>query len=285
MQRWGYVVFEPDPSDARPKPPHADWLVRPTRGGRRAAEIWQALFGVVEERWEGRFGRAAIGQLEASLAVVSRQLPSELPDCMPILGNGLYGRQPRLPAATVPGDRANATEPTALLGLLSRVLNAFALEFDAQAAVSLAMSADVLRVVPQDGVRLRDLPRLSGVSREAITVALGYLQRKGMAVIEPDAMEARTKVARLTPKGAVARDAYAGLATAVEARWEARFGRPVVADLRAALEHLVGDGATTSLLFRGLEPYPEGWRASVPRPETLPHFPMVTHRGGYPDGS
>jgi hypothetical protein len=27
------------------------------------------------------------------------------------------------------------------------------------------------------------------------------------------------------------------------------------------------------------------WRASVPNPETLPHYPMVLHRGGYPDGS
>jgi hypothetical protein len=34
-----------------------------------------------------------------------------------------------------------------------------------------------------------------------------------------------------------------------------------------------------------VEPYPEGWRASVPRPEVLPDFPMVLHRGGFPDGS
>jgi hypothetical protein len=23
----------------------------------------------------------------------------------------------------------------------------------------------------------------------------------------------------------------------------------------------------------------------LPKPKTLPHYPMVTHRGGYPDGS
>jgi Leucine carboxyl methyltransferase len=39
------------------------------------------------------------------------------------------------------------------------------------------------------------------------------------------------------------------------------------------------------VLFGGLEPYPDNWRASVRRPATLPHFPMVLHRGGYPDGS
>ena len=36
---------------------------------------------------------------------------------------------------------------------------------------------------------------------------------------------------------------------------------------------------------RRFEPYPDNWRASVRRPATLPHFPMVLHRGGYPDGS
>jgi hypothetical protein len=40
-----------------------------------------------------------------------------------------------------------------------------------------------------------------------------------------------------------------------------------------------------SRLFRGLEPHPGGWRESVRKPDTLPHHPMVLHRGGYPDGS
>ena len=45
-------------------------------------------------------------------------------------------------------------------------------------------------------------------------------------------------------------------------------------------------GRTSVLPSRlGLEPYPDNWRAQVRRPETLPHYPMVLHRGGYPDGS
>ena len=46
-----------------------------------------------------------------------------------------------------------------------------------------------------------------------------------------------------------------------------------------------GRNAALPVLFGGLEPYPDNWRASVRRPATLPHFPMVLHRGGYPDGS
>jgi len=55
--------------------------------------------------------------------------------------------------------------------------------------------------------------------------------------------------------------------------------------LRAALEPLVGDGTlASSPLAAGLAPEPGNWRASVKAPETLPHYPMVLHRGGFPDG-
>ena len=57
-------------------------------------------------------------------------------------------------------------------------------------------------------------------------------------------------------------------------------------DLRAALEDLVGDGTYAgSPLAPGLVPYDDNWRATTRRPDTLPHHPMVLHRGGYPDGS
>jgi hypothetical protein len=46
-----------------------------------------------------------------------------------------------------------------------------------------------------------------------------------------------------------------------------------------ALEELSGE------LPRGLKPYPDGWRASLPPPQGLPHYPMILHRGGFPDGS
>ena len=60
-----------------------------------------------------------------------------------------------------------------------------------------------------------------------------------------------------------------------EERWQASFGKETVRALRESLERLVGEPtAQLSLLFRGLEPYPDGWRASVPRPEELPHYPF-----------
>jgi hypothetical protein len=57
----------------------------------------------------------------------------------------------------------------------------------------------------------------------------------------------------------------------------------VTGALRASLEPLAAGDPPP--LFAGLEPYPDNWRASVRPPVILPHFPMVLHRGGYPDGS
>ena len=45
------------------------------------------------------------------------------------------------------------------------------------------------------------------------------------------------------------------------------------------------DNPAASPLMRGLEPYPDNWRADVRPPQALPHYPMVLHRGGFPDGS
>jgi len=71
------------------------------------------------------------------------------------------------------------------------------------------------------------------------------------------------------------------LSAAVPGAWQ-----DAIRTLRESLERLVGEpAARQSPLFRGLEPYPDGWRASVRKPDTLPHYPMVLHRGGFPDGS
>ncbi len=113
-------------------------------------------------------------------------------------------------------------------------------------------------------------------------MAMGILTKGRFAVVEPGPKGVKAKVARLTVKGRQAQDEYRRLLAAIEQRWEARFD---INALRTALRHLAGDANAPSPLFRGLDPYPDGWRASVRQPETLPYYPMVLHRGGFPDGS
>jgi DNA-binding MarR family transcriptional regulator len=278
MERWGYVVVRPDPADSRSKPPRSDWVIRATPAGRKAQGIWRPLFAAIEKRWQARFGKEEIDRLGESLGALSSQIDVELPDCLPILGYGRFSRalhqKPRGPA----GGEDGIASRLPLSALLSRVLVAFAIEFEGESDLSLAISANLVRV--------RDLPLLTGVSKEAISMAMGVLRKKGIAVVETDPAGSRGKVARLTPKGRDAQDTYRQLAGIIEERWRARFGLLIIRTLRASLERLVGEPSPQlSPLFRGLDPHPDGWRASVAKPNTLPHYPMVLHRGGFPDGS
>jgi len=285
MERWGYVTVEPDPADPRLKPPLSAWVIRATRAGRKVQEIWAPLFGVIEKRWRERFGDAEVARLRELLWALIEKTDLDLPDCLPILGYGLLskGPEPKRASATRESD---AGSHLPLSALISRGLLAFALEFERESELSLAISANVLRVLEEDGVRVRDLPRLTGVSKEAVAVSLGFLQKGRYLVIAADPAAARTKVVRLTAKGRTAQEKYGELLGAIENSWRDRLGKKTMNALRASLERLVGEPtAELSPLFRGLEPYPNGWRTSIPKPTTLPHFPMVLHRGGFPDGS
>jgi DNA-binding MarR family transcriptional regulator len=269
---WGYIVVEPNA------------VVLPTSGGRKAIEIWRTLESLIEKRWRERFGQDTIDQLREALVTIVSQIQVALPDGLPILGYGLFSKGPE-DAQSALADAATITS-LSLDSLLSKVLLSYAIEFERESEVSLAICANVLRLAYQEGVEVSDLPRLSGVSKEAIAISLSFLGKRGYAVIQPKSTASR-KVLMLTPKGRRVQDRYRQLLLAMEERWQARFGEQAIGRLRELLEQLAGgsEEQQQSPLFRVLEPYPEGWRASVPRPEVLPDYPMVLHRGGFPDGS
>jgi DNA-binding MarR family transcriptional regulator len=293
MERWGYIVVGPDPGDRRPKPPRSAWVIRASSAGKMAQAIWRPLGGLIEKRWEERFGGDEVEWLREALSALAGKIDPELPDCLPILGYGLYCREPEQGKQKVRGSGPERPLHTpkgrgpalTLPALLSRVLLAFAVEFEPESEVSLAICANVLRLVGDEGVRVRDLPRLAGVSTEAIATAVSFLEKRGYAVVRPESLGSRAKVLMLTAKGRKAQLTYFQLVESIEERWNARFGKTTIRTLRKSLERLAGKADAESQLFRGLKPYPDGWRAAVPKPEVLPHFPMVLHRGGFPDGS
>jgi DNA-binding MarR family transcriptional regulator len=282
---WGYVVVEAD-ADSPSSRSVLGWVVRPTPGGRNALETWLPLTGIIEKRWQERFGKDIVDHLQELLRGLVDKFDGDLPDYLPILGYDLLSNGPDRERRRPAGDGIAPSSGCTLPILLSKVLLAFAIEFERDSDIPLAMSSNALRLIGQEGARVRDLPRLSGVSKPAIAMSLGRLEERGLAVVQPESAGCRVKILRLTPKGRIAQDAYHRLILDVEQRWQARFGKDVVRNLRESLERLDGDAtAHRSPLFRGLEPYPDGWRAAVPRPEGLPHYPMVLHRGGFPDGS
>lgn len=294
FERWGYLIVDRPPGAPRKG---GDWAVRPTAKGRLARAIWQPLGAEIERRWTSRFGAVDVTELRSALHGLIRGLDLELPRYVPILGHGLASPVRPYPPRVMPAGANDAEPALELYALLAQVLIVYTLEFESESTLSLALGANVLRVLGEAGARVRDLPELTGVSKEAIAMALGFLEKRGLATIEPGPDAARTKVVQLTQSGLAARAAYRRRLDVTEERLTARFGQAEIARLRALLrgiaERRVGD---KFVLAQGLQPPPGGWRGRKPyltqtlavlRDPTaaLPHYPMVLHRGGWPDGS
>ena len=112
---------------------------------------------------------------------------------------------------------------------------------------------------------------------------VGFLARRECAVVEPVPSASRGKMVRLTQKGERAQSKYRRVLDETEAQLEPPGSEPTSSTSLAALARERPDRGPTaagSPLARGLEPYPDGWRASVRRPAVLPQYPMVLHRGG-----
>lgn len=293
MQRWGYILVtneSGDPFDFRPQPRRATSVVRATAAGEAARQIWAPLFAQIEGRWRDRFGSIEIDALRNAALLIVRQLDVELPDCMPILGYGLTSTQFKK-AVSRSGGKRSEPDPQQidnlhLPSLLSKILLALALEFESASPISLAICADVIRILTQEGVRVRDLPGLSGVSKEAIAMAFGILRKARLITVQKESKQSPWQVARLTDGGLALQKSYPLQLAVIEERWAGHFGESAIRNLRETARTIVGEpDHPNSLLMRSIEPHLDGWRAAVAKPRILPHFPMVLHRGGYPDGS
>jgi DNA-binding MarR family transcriptional regulator len=308
MERWRYVFVSPDPARGPPESNRdgwgsarglrQDWVVRPTAAGRKAQEIWRPLFDDIEGRWEERFGTDEIRELRRSLVTLIEQFDVELPEYLPIVvsANGMA-------ADIVHRERQrttcedNSVPRLHLSTLLAQVLLKYTVDFERESDLSLPLSANFLRVLDETGLDVRELPFVAGVSKEATSMALRLLTKTGLVAVEAASIEDQTKLVHVTPKGREAQEAARLLHGDLERAWETQFGEGNVHGLRVGLQRLLdqrdGERARLSL---GLQPYPEGWRATKRYVErtnamiddptrTLPQYPMVLHRGGWPDGS
>jgi hypothetical protein len=275
LEKWGFVVLQPDPADDRPvatamhrqsgrerrigwgsgRGIRTDWMVRLTSKGHTASEIWPPLFGAIERRWETRFGKDEISRLQQTLMSVVGQFEVELPHGLPWNWEGSIEFPPH-------GKRAGGR--LSLPTLISQLLLMFRLEFDRESPTPLEMCANTLRVLGEKPVRVAEIPRLTGGSPE--TSGIGW-QIKPYVVVEPDPAASRGKVVRLSPRGLWAQQTYHRLVAEIEKRWETRFGKEAIGRLRESLQGLFDRrSGDRPLLSEGLIPPPGSARAGDQAP-------------------
>lgn len=71
--------------------------------------------------------------------------------------------------------------------LLAKLLLAFATEFEEASRLSLAMSANLLRLTTDEAISVRDLPQLSGISKEGIAMCLRRVEESGLGFVKTEA--------------------------------------------------------------------------------------------------
>jgi hypothetical protein len=274
LERWGWITVG-DPGGGRrdgygtQRGVKGGTVLRPTRAGSYARRLWPQAVADVEQRWRGRFGDQAIGTLRDALLLApappAGQVPWAPPEVHPSDG---------LRSHVVTGAGGDGEVP--LGALMGQSLTALTLEHERGSRVSLPLAADILRVIGDGVVPIRDLPRLSGVSKEAVAMGTGFLHRGKLAEIGPG------RLICLTDRGDAALEDY-----------RARAARPGDRRLRSGLEAIVSQ---RDALAEGLRPPEGGWRAGKPYlahtqrmladpAAALPWQPMVLHRGGWPDGA
>lgn len=268
LERWRWIDVGDTSSGRRDgygtqrgRKPDSD--LRPTRGGSYARKLWPQVVAEVEERWRARFGGEAIDALAAALRI-DPPMPWAVPEVHPADGFRTH----------VVDGGGGGDAP--FIALASQRLVALTLDLEEGAAASLPLAANLLRVVGSGVARIRDLPVLTGVSKEAVAMATGFAARRSLARLGPG------RTIQLTEGGLQAVEEYR------------RRAREVKDDrLRHALDAVLEQGEALSACFvppegcwRGEHPYLAQTQRLVARPTAaMPWHPMVLHRGGWPDGS
>jgi len=285
LEWWHYLTFAPDPKDPRPKPRYLDQLVKLTPNGEKAAKGWAPISAEVDKRWRKRFGTTNVDNLTSALTKVVAAEAADLPDYMPVVDyqDGMRATL-RMPEESPPRTPVTKLD---LSGLLSRALLALTLEFERESDVSLTATANVSRVVGDSGLPLKDIPPRAGVAKEGVVALVNFLTKTGRTSLGTD----KAKTVKLTAKGKQARDDGARILSTIEKRWEKALGKQTVDAIRGGLDSVIG----STKFVEGLTPHETGWRlnkryiaqtnAVLADPSAaLPHHPMITHRGGFPDG-
>ncbi len=250
LERWGVVALQPGKRTGfgSGRGIRADWPVRLTASGETAAGIWQDLIPEIEARWSKRFGDDAT-RLRRSLEAIERQIDLELPQGLPVA-------MLKLPEFGL--RKSVAEDGLPLPVLLSRVLLAFALDFERESQTPISLCANVIRVLSDEPIPETEIPKRTGCSQE--TAGIGW-QHKPYILVESDPARGRGKLVRLSEAGIKAQQEYLSRTRDVEEDWKKRF-RTTTQEIRDALTALL----KRNELSDGLKPPPGTTRAGAQTP-------------------
>ena len=250
LERWGFILLQPGKRAGfgSGRGIRADWLVRLTASGQMAVQLWPELIAKIEARWSSRFGDEA-SRLHSSLEVIEHQLGLELP-------RGLPGAILKLPEFTP--RKSAAVDGLPLPVLLSRVLLAFALDFERDSRTPISLCANTIRILSDEPIPEAEISKRTGCSDE--TSGIGW-QLRPYVLVETDPARGCGKFVRLSEAGIKAQHKYYGLARHIEETWSKRFRGPA-GELRESLTTLL----KRSQLSEGLKPPPDTTRAGVQTP-------------------
>jgi hypothetical protein len=220
--------------------------VRRTAAGTAAEAAGRESLRRTERAWVQRSG-APVPGLRAGLEAVVGRLDLELahfPMAYGVADSRITGGRhvaadpgpPPLPAHGREWHPVVRTGPGTALGLPLRALvgqavTAFAVEYESEAATSLAAAA-VLHAIGDDGVPAAGF------------APAGFWRGHGELTVEA-AAPGRGRVVQVTTPGRAVGDEYARRSADVEDRWRTRFGPGVVDSIRSAavaIASIVGDG-------------------------------------------
>jgi len=250
LERWGVVTLQPGrrAGFGSGRGIRADWPVRLTAAGAAAVAIWPGLIPEIDARWSKRFGGDA-ARLRRSLEAIERRIGLELPQGLPVALLKLPEFGPR---------RSAAEDGLPLPVLLSRVLLAFALDFERDSQAPLSLCANAIRVLSDEPIPAAEIPKRTGCSEE--TAGIGW-QLRPYIVVATDPARGRGQFVRLSPAGITAQHAYGRRTRDVEEKWKQEY--PAAAkELRESLTALLQRGE----LSDGLRPPPGTARAGAPAP-------------------
>jgi hypothetical protein len=250
LERWGFILLQPGKRAGfgSGRGIRADWPVRLAGSGEMAIKIWPDLIPEIDTRWSKRFGDGAT-RLRRSLEAIERQIHLELPQGLPDAILKLPEFAPR---------KSAADDGMPLPVLLSRVLLAFALDFEHDSLTPISMCANAIRVLSDEPIPEAEIPKRTGCSNE--TSGIGW-QLKPYIIIERDPARGRGKFVRLSEAGMKTQEGYHRLAREIEEKWLKCFNG-AAEELREALTTLLN----RSELTEGLKPPPDTTRAGAQTP-------------------